>query len=293
MRNRAKANAAFVAGSLNSVKTFCVEQETARGNFPGPLPVIYCDSSFGGDVTMSEISEAGATGVMYSLLDGNEIGSADEVQKDDGIKASFDDATENGMQLIPEVVLKPGVEWDEESVSEVVKCISEQCGADPVAVIMTLGAIAEEDDESEDSDNDGESNNHFKLPAVPKDLAKKIPILGSVRAVAGGGRMGDSVNGHKESGFKGCILRCDCLPGYRMNPDLDFVGGFWGAAIGDLKSTRSKNFNFRSEIALERDIPMAWYNYQKDVMESGALGTPGGGGEGDPLDTDNGDYKGF
>ena len=84
--------------------------------------------------------------------------------------------------------------------------------------------------------------------------------------------------------------------GYWMNPDLEFVGEFFlgGAAIGDLKSTKSKNFNFRTEVALERDIPMEWYNYQKDVMESGALG---GGDAGnnptDPVDSDSGDYKGY
>jgi len=104
--------------------------------------------------------------------------------------------------------------------------------------------------------------------------------------------MGAAVALHKEYGFKGCVLRCDCLPGYRMNPDLNFVGGFWGAAIGDLKRTKSKSFNFRSTIALDRDIPMEWYKYQKNVMESGALGSPEGSA-GDPLDTSAGDYKGF
>ena len=108
---------------------------------------------------------------------------------------------------------------------------------------------------------------------------------------AGGGRIGSAVQAHKESGFNGVILRCDCLPGYRMNPDLDFVKNFWGAAIGDLKSTKSKNFNFRSKVALERDIPMEWFKYQKSVMESGALGgnEPGA----NPLDSANGDYQGF
>jgi hypothetical protein len=45
-------------------------------------------------------------------------------------------------------------------------------------------------------------------------------------------------------------------------------------------------------VKLEKDIPMAWYNYQKDVMESGALGGSGAGA--DPtLNSDAGDYKGF
>ena len=92
--------------------------------------------------------------------------------------------------------------------------------------------------------------------------------------------------------FNGAFLRADCVPGYRLNPDLNVVGGFWSAAMGDLKSLKSKNFSFRSKVKLEKDIPMEWFNYQKDVMDSGALGMTGGGA--DPsLNPDAGDYQGF
>lgn len=276
------------------MKLFCQEQETARGNFPGPIPVIYCKSSIEENVDIAEIAEAGAAGYLYTALDGEEIGSADALKKDDTVKGYFDSAVENGMQLIPEIVLKPDQEWNEEAVTGIIDAINEQCGAEPAAILLTVGAIAanDDDDDGESSSKDDEENEETRLPQIPRDLAKRIPILGSVRAAAGYGRMGIAVGSHKEAGFKGCVLRCDCLPGYRMNPDLEFVGGFWGAAISDLKSTKSKNFNFRSTIALDRDIPMEWYNYQKDIMESGALGSPEGGGA-DPLDADNGDYQGF
>ena len=78
-----------------------------------------------------------------------------------------------------------------------------------------------------------------------------------------------------------------------MNPDLAVVGGFWSAAISDLKSLKSKSFSFRSKVKISKDVPMEWYNYQKDVMESGALGLGGGGGGDDGLNPDAGDYKGF
>jgi hypothetical protein len=55
--------------------------------------------------------------------------------------------------------------------------------------------------------------------------------------------------------FQGAFLRADCVPGYRLNPDLKVVGGFWSAAIGDMKSLKSKNFNFRSKVKLEKDVP--------------------------------------
>jgi hypothetical protein len=301
IRTKAKANAVFISGSINSLRIFCREQETAKGNFPGPLPVIYCESSMEDNFSMTDLADAGAAGYLYSLLKGEEIGSADDLKKDNVLRENFDSAIQNGLPLIPEVVLQPNKAWDEEEISAIVNTISEKCGSDPAAVIFTVGKVVAEDEGStadsgslsEDVTSDGNESNHQScLPRVPKDLAKKIPILGSVRAVAGDGRMGAAVALHKEYGFKGCVLRCDCLPGYRMNPDLNFVSGFWGAAIGDLKSTKSKSFNFRSTIALDRDIPMEWYKYQKSVMESGALGSPGADA-GDPIDTSAGDYKGF
>ena len=285
MRNKAKANAAFITGSFNSVKTFCSEQESARGNFPGPLPVIYCGEK---DMEYAELAEAGVAGILHSVLSGEEVSSAEEISKDDTLKASFESAIENGIQLIPEIVMNSEVTWDEGMTKSLVDAIAEQCGSEPVALVLTVGTeLLDEDEGEKKEDTDNPTNN---LPKVPKGT---IPIIGSVRAMAGGGRIGASVAACKEAGFNGVMLRCDCLPGYRMNPDLDFVGGFWGAAIGDLKSTKSKNFNFRSKVALEKDVPMEWYNYQKDVMESGALGESGSGPGANPLDTDSGDYQGF
>ena len=295
IRTKAKANAAFISGSINSLKIFCQEQETARGNFPGPLPVIYCESSIEDNVDMADVADAGAAGFLFTTLKGEYISTADDIKKDDKMKACFDSAIENGMQLIPEIVLNPDKKFSEDEVTAIVEAISEQCGADPTAVLLTVAQQQEDEDEEKEASEEEDSNDEISLPPVSKDLAKRIPILGSIRAKAGGGRMGSAVGAHKESGSKGCVLRCDCLPGYRMNPDLEFVGGFWGAAIGDLKSLKSKNFNFRSTFALDKDIPLEWFNYQKDIMESGALGGGGGGGasDEDPLDTANGDHKGF
>ena len=132
----------------------------------------------------------------------------------------------------------------------------------------------------------------IRLPAITKELSKRIPILGSVRVAAGGGRMGKAAKAFKAVGFNGILLKSDCLPGFRFNVDLDQVGSFWSMALSDLKSTRSKSFNFRSKVELDRDIPLEWFNYQKNVMESGALGGSEDIGA-NPLDTDNGDYQGF
>ena len=50
----AKSNAAFLSGTVGAVRNFCTEQEGSRGNFPGPVPVVYCppdvDDDGDGDV---------------------------------------------------------------------------------------------------------------------------------------------------------------------------------------------------------------------------------------------------
>lgn len=287
MRNIAKANAVFISGSVNSIRSFCAEQETARGNFPSPLPVVFCESSYGGEdcADFADIAEAGASGVLYCLLEGKEISSVEDIKADDTLSSAFEDARNNGIQLIPEIVLSRGATFDEADVTEFVETVVDKCGADPVVVLLTIGSYQHDDDS-------GGEGGEIKLPKVSKALKTRIPILGSVREVAGGGRIGSSVNKFKESGFTGTVLRSECLPGFRMNPDLDLVSGFWSAAIGDLKSLRSKTFNFRSKVSLEKDVPMEWYNYQKDIMESGALGGPDDAGVA-PLDSGNGDYQGF
>ena len=305
IRTSAKANAAWVAGSLNTLKSFCAEQETARGNFPGPVPVIFCDSAFNSGSEdkdensnirpeISELAQAGVSGLLSCVLGGKEISSVDEIETDEELGAAFASAIENGIQLIPEVVLSPEKKWSEEDVTSLVEAVCTKCGGDedPACIVLTVNPSQDNDDDSESNASDENDEEELLLPIVSKEIKKRLPILGSVRALAGGNRMGSAVADLKKAGFTGAFLRSDCVPGFRMNPDLDFVGGFWSAAIGDLKSTKSKNFNFRSKVQLDRDIPLEWYNYQKDVMESGALGSPGGGGP-DPLDTDNGDYQGF
>ena len=283
LRSKAKSNAVFLSGSITAVKTFCVEQESARGNFPGPLPVVYCASSRENEPEMTELAEAGVSGILYTISNGESISSADDLNSDDKLHEAYEEAINNGMHIIPEVVLNSEVDWNEDSSKAVVDAITEKCGGEPAAILLTVGT--KDADDNEEEVNEEESLNVPKLPKC------SIPMIGSIRAVAGGGRIGSAVAAFKDVGFNGVVLRCDCLPGYRMNPDLDFVQNFWGAAIGDLKSTKSKNFNFRSKVALERDIPMEWFNYQKNVMESGALGGNEAGEN--PLDTDNGDYQGF
>eukprot|EP00566_Odontella_aurita_P011780 CAMPEP_0113547970 /NCGR_PEP_ID=MMETSP0015_2-20120614/12642_1 /TAXON_ID=2838 /ORGANISM="Odontella" /LENGTH=416 /DNA_ID=CAMNT_0000448565 /DNA_START=8 /DNA_END=1258 /DNA_ORIENTATION=- /assembly_acc=CAM_ASM_000160 len=328
LRTKAKSNVAFIAGSLGSLRTMCAEQEDARGSFPGPVPVVYCSSNSGGggkgsaewtEERLTEAADAGACGVLLTLNGGSELDDAAEGKDaagDGAFVELFKLALSKGLQPIPEAVIPEANagEWGEGEVQALVDALTEGCGEEPVGVVLSV--IAEEDDdegegkeddkdeetpadedadEGEEEESEEEAPASALLPTVAKPLSKSIPILGSVRAPAGGGRIGTGVSSLKECGFTGAILRCECVPGYRLNPDLEEVGSFWSAAISDLKSTRSKSFGFRAKVAnkgLSKDVPGEWMKYQKSVMESGALGSPEEGPGGD-FDSDGGDYQGF
>lgn len=278
----AKGNSAFISGSINAIKIFCNEQEEARGNFPGPLPVVYCGGSVLGDdiINPQDLAEAGANGMLISVLDGKELESMDQLTSDDTWVSLSKDALESGVQPIPEITISDAMakEMSESDIEQLVEKISTIVDFEPVSILLTMNPV---DDEQE----------QVSIPTVPKSLGKKIPILGSVRVTAGENRLGRESQRFKENGFTGVVLRSDCVPGFRLNPDLDIVGRFWSACIGDLKSTRSKTFQFNSRNNMEKSASLEWAKYQKDVIDSGALGDPNDSYS--VVDSSAGEYKGF
>jgi hypothetical protein len=278
IRVQAKANSAWISGSVTSLKTFCNEQEQARGTFPGPVPTIYCDKA--GD--LSAVAAAGAEGVLVSVCDGNEVDSLDRLAEDSAWVEACKAALECGLQPIPEVTIgdSTAASWKEVDIEALVAKISELSGAEPVSLLITINPVDEEQEE-------------VSLPAVPKALSKRVPIMGSVRVAAGENRIGIETARFKAAGFTGAVLRSDCMPGLKMNLDLEYVGKFWSACIGDLKSLKSKSFNFQTKNFMNKSAPFEWAKYQKDVIESGSLGEMSDN-IGDPgVNTDNGDYQGF
>eukprot|EP00549_Striatella_unipunctata_P019522 CAMPEP_0118677082 /NCGR_PEP_ID=MMETSP0800-20121206/2419_1 /TAXON_ID=210618 ORGANISM="Striatella unipunctata, Strain CCMP2910" /NCGR_SAMPLE_ID=MMETSP0800 /ASSEMBLY_ACC=CAM_ASM_000638 /LENGTH=352 /DNA_ID=CAMNT_0006572695 /DNA_START=203 /DNA_END=1261 /DNA_ORIENTATION=+ len=297
---KGKANTAWISGSTSSLKTFCTEQQTALGNFPGPVPVVYCgnlrDASAAGtqeggmNLDCEAIADAGASGVLLPLsLGDNQVTSIDDITNG---KSDFGDLAEtvasaykNGLEVIPEITLEASNSWTEDKVMAVLDAVKSNV-KDPVAIVLSAELVAEEETEGEDQPKPVS----IGLPPIPSDLEDGIPILGSVRVPAGNNRIGDAVGELKTNGYKGAFLRADCIPGFRLNPDLELVGGFWSAVIGSLKSTRSKLFKFNSRNNMETSVGQKWGSLQQSVMDSGALGSP----EDNPyLNADGGDYQAF
>eukprot|EP00521_Asterionellopsis_glacialis_P020736 CAMPEP_0195314216 /NCGR_PEP_ID=MMETSP0708-20121125/2265_1 /TAXON_ID=33640 /ORGANISM="Asterionellopsis glacialis, Strain CCMP134" /LENGTH=354 /DNA_ID=CAMNT_0040379171 /DNA_START=53 /DNA_END=1117 /DNA_ORIENTATION=+ len=281
IRAQAKANAAWIQGSTDALKSFCKEQENALGNFPGPVPVVFCPSEGCTPEELEVIAQAGASGVLITACEGGELAAIDDIKSDESFIAGMKSALEAGIQPIPEIVLSDATaaSFGEDDVDSLVETITGVLGSEPASLLFTINPENEEQGE-------------VSLPRVSKALGKKLPILGSVRVGAGEGRMGTETARFKDAGFTGAVLRSDCVPGFRMNPDLEVVGRFWSACIGDLKSLKSKNFSFRARNDLEKSVPLEWAKYQKDIMDSGALGDMSDNAAG-ALNSANGDHLGF
>lgn len=273
----AKGNAAWIQGAESAVRTFCSEQANSLGNFPGPIPVVYC----GYDAMEPQaLADAGANGMVIPVLSGNELESLDQISAADEWVSKCASALDCGVQPIPEVTLGDALAagMQEEDVERLVELLSTLVGQEPVAVLLTMNPA--DDDQAQVS-----------LPKVPRSLGKRTPILGSVRVTAGENRLSLESQRFKKAGLTGVVLRSDCVPGFRLNPDLNTVGLFWSACIDDLKSTRSKSFQFNSRNNMEKSKALEWAKYQSNVIESGALGDPNDSHS--VVNEEAGEYKGF
>lgn len=266
---------------MTALQTFANEQEAARGNFPGPVPLVYCCGNDLTAETIQGIADAGVDGVTIPVCGGKQVSSPEEIAADTAWQEFCQTALAHGVQPIPEVTL--GEEtvkaWDSQAMQSLVNTLCAEVEVDPVSMLLTVNAA---DDEQEEP---------VQLPTIPKELGKRIPILGSVRVIAGENRLGEESQRFKDAGFTGTFLRSDCVPGFRINLNLEAVGLFWSHCINDLKSTKSKAFSFRSKNNMEKNLATKWANYQNSVLQSGALGDPNDSYS--IVDDAAGDYKGF
>jgi len=130
----------------------------------------------------------------------------------------------------------------------------------------------------------------LQKPPPPYDDLPIIIELGGVKA--GDGELQYATRKLAGMGYSSILMLPSILP-VGLPPTLPDITNFWVAALSTLGSLRSNKFGgFRSKVALEKDVPMEWLNYQKDVMSSGALGATGEKPSAD-INTDAGDYQGF
>jgi hypothetical protein len=309
LRVKAKANAVFWSSSspsLDSLQQFVLEQQTANGKIPPPLPLIYCcttttttkptliDSEL-----LSNISNLGVCGILVPLFNGKEISNTEEILNDDDSSTNIinENVLSHGLHAIPEIILHPKSSWTESEVEALVTTIKTKYGfVDPVAIVVTFGLSSPNEDEITTT----ASPPILKLPT--KQQLGGTPILGSVRASAGDDDGRSLLNNHvshlKAAGFAGAILRADCVPYFGSN-NIEFLSKFWYSIISQLKSVRSKAFGgFRTKNQMDDSTgAAAWAKYTSKLLDEGVLPSSASdtssSSSSSELNTDRGDYKGF
>ena len=273
LRTKAKANAVFVEGTVDALTPMGKDQEDARGNFPGPVPIIYIlDDVISLSNRLERLENVdGVEGILVPLFSRKQIESVESYVEESKslptLANVFALIWNAGLQPIPEIVLSPDSEWPEEDVIRLVDAVKDTCcGLDPVSIVFTSAAR----DKVADHDGDVDDDKEPLTPKVtiPVSISKRTTFIGSVRTTAGEGRMNAAISELASSNFNGAFLRADCVPGYRFNPDLSAVGSFWSAAIGDLKSLKSKSFSFRSKVKLSKDVPSKFLHFRFSLFLS-------------------------
>lgn len=110
MKLRQQAKVSFVVcADLASIRMLANEQETAKGNFPGPLPLVYDCSDNQAGVDVEAVSKVGATAIVVDASD------------EDGAKAlaksssSSDGSIETIWKVSGPEIAKSVLEWTEET----------------------------------------------------------------------------------------------------------------------------------------------------------------------------------
>jgi hypothetical protein len=124
------------------------------------------------------------------------------------LAAVVQEAKKYSIQVIPELVLPHNVIMshgqriqEDDLVSWVDSLASIMGGIDPAAIVLTI------QDSPPLENSSGENHGTQTLPQISKSLTKRLPVIGSVRVMAGQNRMGAAVAAYKMAGFTGSILR--------------------------------------------------------------------------------------
>ena len=81
MKLREQAKVSFISCSdLNTIRLLSKEQETAKGNFPGPIPII-CDSE--SSMILEDLSEAGASAIVIDAGSKDALSIAESASSND------------------------------------------------------------------------------------------------------------------------------------------------------------------------------------------------------------------
>eukprot|EP00617_Octactis_speculum_P020925 CAMPEP_0185762820 /NCGR_PEP_ID=MMETSP1174-20130828/21791_1 /TAXON_ID=35687 /ORGANISM="Dictyocha speculum, Strain CCMP1381" /LENGTH=324 /DNA_ID=CAMNT_0028444665 /DNA_START=41 /DNA_END=1015 /DNA_ORIENTATION=- len=263
-RVKAKTSCIFVK-ELEMLKIIVGEQQTAIGNFPGPVPVLY-EPSGSSDTYVAEVAAAAAAGADAFVIPVGEMMTSET----DGIIMPESDvvsAADGKLELIPELKLAGSVSEDE--LLGALDTIRHSVAFDTVILSCDFPTA----------------------PSLPKELVKSTTVIGRVSVDPGAGQLSEAVQTFEKCGYNGAVISSTCVP--RMIGVVG-SGAYWQAALTSLKKRSSSKFaGVRTRVSTKWSgdaAPTAWLEYFQEAADtSGWLDS----GAEEVIDSDGGDWKGF
>lgn len=262
---RETAGAGCVAVLESELQVVSAEQASAKGGFPGPLPVI-CLPSDRQALTPERLDQMVGAGADAVLLRSQEssLGIALPISQ---IEAQA--ARETGLCPVFQLDLDPSLGWTEADVHGLLQQVVEECG--DVVVLVTLG-----------------NSGSVSFPSMPKQLKGKLWLMGGVL----GGDVGMAKQLMDQAGYAGALLHSNCVQGVTGSA----LCTAWVGLVSALKKAKSSSFNaaglgvgMASKMS-DNSLQQGWEDLRKNAVESGALG---GEEHVDLGAAEDGNYKGF
>lgn len=262
----AKTSCVAVRGMGDLLTYVAAEQAEAKGEFPGPIAVLYVQPV--GEpldaLDAKAVAEAGASAVLLSLpaqvpCSGDELDAALAA-----LAPVASAAAECGLEVMVELSVSASAEWDvaaaEAAFAKVEAATS--CAA------MVLGLRAD------------------KVQPLP-DAFKGI-VLASLRLPWS--QIDDVCDSLRAAGYCGALLRSECMP--MAASTVSDWGEFWAGIVTNAKSNKSRTVTIMVGRQKKVDAMKA---YVEKVRASGQFevndGVSMGAAEG--IDAGRGDYMGF
>jgi hypothetical protein len=242
------------------------EQRAAKGEFPGPLPILYVQpvGETADQLDAAAVAAAGASAVLLQCS--APLPSADALAALDALAAAAAAAKAAGLEVAVEFAVGVDVaDWDAAAAAAAFARAEAACGCD-LLVLTQRGA-----------------------EVVPLPPAYRGKVLASLRMPWS--QIDDVCDALRDAGYPGAVLRSECMP--MSAATVGDWADFWVNLIANARSNKSKSVVMMVAKQQKRD---AMRDYVAKVKASGQFGDLKAGaslGGTDAINTANGDYVGF
>lgn len=263
----AKASCVAVRGMGDLLACVAEEQSGAKGDFPGPVAVVYVQP-VGEPLEAFDagaVAEAGASAVLLSAPVSIPCADAELDAALEALKPAVRAAGASGLEVVIELPVSASAEWDVAAVEAALAKVEAATSCASILLALRAGAV----------------------PPLPDSF--------SGRVVAGlrlpWSQIDEACDRLRAAGYCGALLRSECMP-MAASTVTDW-GQFWAGVIAEAKSNKSKTVTMMVGRQKKVDAMRAYVEKVKASGQFDELGEGSSLGAAEGLNSARGDYVGF